>query len=388
MARWIALALALVVAQPLAARYQQAQESVAALQAAIGRLSDFNDTVRTEAARTLRRAPAEVVVPILAAAVRTNGDEYVRYRALTLLSGFSSPTTADVMMSMRGDRNDRVRMVAYAWEEHNPDPALVPSLIDAFAKETSEFVRPALTRALAAHLKDARARDVLAPLVMKGADFFRGSIIEALGEYGGRFAIADIAAVAELEGPLQDDAVTALGRLGDAAQVPLLSKLQRTGPQQIQPTISAALCLLGRACPEAEKYLKDTLSFASRTTGYQALLRSAVHAQGMLALHGTKGAVGVLLDAGLAAKTEPARAPVVLGLGLVALKQPELILTALETRTDLDAAVELFVEAFDMLSEDFEEERFFVAIRRAYWAAPADSARRRAAEALITKLEF
>lgn len=388
MARWIALALALVAAQPLGARSQQTPDSAAALQAAIGRLSDFNDTVRTEAARTLRRAPAEVVVPILAAAVRSHGDEYVRYRALTLLSGFSSPTTTDVMMSVRGDRNDRVRMVAYAWEEHNPDTALVPSLIDAFAKETSEFVRPALTRALAAHLKDPRARDVLAPLVMKGADFFRGSIIEALGEYGGRFALADIAAVAELEGPLQDDAVTALGRLGDASQVPLLAKLQRTGPQQIQPTISAALCLLGRACPEAEKYLKDTLSFASRTTGYQSLLRGAVHAQGMLALNGTKGAVGVLLDAGIAAKTEPARAPVVLGLGLVALKQPELILAALETRTDLDAALQLFVEAFDMLAEDFEEERFFVAVRRAYWAAPADSARRRVAEALITKLEF
>jgi HEAT repeat protein len=392
MARWIALALALVVvlvaAPPLTARPQQAPDSAAALQAAIGRLSDFNDTVRTEAARTLRRAPAEVVVPILAAAVRTHGDEYVRYRALTLLSGFPGPTSTEVMMSMRGDKNDRARMVAYAWVEHNPDPALLPALIDAFAKETSEFVRPALTRALAAQAKDPRARDVLAPLVMKGADFFRGSIIEALGEYGGRFALADIAAVAELEGPLQDDAVTAVGRLGDASQVPLLAKLQKTGRQQLQPTISAALCLLGRACPEAERYLKETLDFASRTTGYQALLRGAVHAQGMLALNGTKGAVGVLLDAGLAAKTEPARAPVVLGLGLIALKQPELIMAALEARKDLDDAVELFVEAFDMLNEDFEEERFFVAVRRAYWAAPADSARRRVAEALITKLEF
>ena len=33
------------------------------------------------------------------------------------------------------------------------------------------------------------------------------------------------------------------------------------------------------------------------------------------------------------------------------------------------AAVELLREAFDMLEEDFEEERFFVAVRRAYWAS-------------------
>ena len=50
--------------------------------------------------------------------------------------------------------------------------------------------------------------------------------------------------------------------------------------------------------------------------------------------------------------------------------------------------VELLRDAFDMLAEDFEEERFYVAVRQAYWAAPAGSARRRVAEALIQKLEF
>ena len=387
MARGIALVIAFVAAWSGAGRAQQAVDA-AALRAAVAHLSDFDHDARVEAGRGFRRAPAEVAVPILADAVRANGDEYVRYRALTLLSGFPSPTTTEVMTSLRGDKNDRVRMVAYAWLEHNPDPAALPALIAAFNKEPSEFVRPALTRALAAQVKDPRARDVLAPLVLKGADYFRGGVIEALGEYGGRFAIADIATVAELDGPLQDDAITAVGRLGDSSQIGLLAKLQRTAPQRVQPTLSAALCLLGQACAESAKYLRETLAFASSTSGYQPLLRGAAHAQGMLALSGAKGALDVLLDAGLAAKTDAVRDTIVLALGVVALKQPDLILTVLEGRRDLAATVELFADAFDTLAEDYEEERFYVVVRRAYWAAPADSTRRRVAEALISKLEF
>jgi hypothetical protein len=41
-----------------------------------------------------------------------------------------------------------------------------------------------------------------------------------------------------------------------------------------------------------------------------------------------------------------------------------------------------------MLAEDFEEERFYVAIRRAFWEAPADSPRRRAAAAIIELTDF
>jgi hypothetical protein len=60
----------------------------------------------------------------------------------------------------------------------------------------------------------------------------------------------------------------------------------------------------------------------------------------------------------------------------------------LETRKSLDLSTTLLQDAFDMLSEDFEEERFFVEIRRAYWAAAEGSDRRRVAQALIDKLEF
>ena len=44
-------------------------------------------------------------------------------------------------------------------------------------------MRPSLTRALAAQSKDPRARAVLAPLVLRGDDFFRSAVIEALGDY-------------------------------------------------------------------------------------------------------------------------------------------------------------------------------------------------------------
>ena len=65
-----------------------------------------------------------------------------------------------------------------------------------------------------------------------------------------------------------------------------------------------------------------------------------------------------------------------------------LILTALEGRRTSTQTSSCFVEAFDMLSEDFEEERFYVEVRRAYWAAPADRRGAELAEALISKLEF
>ena len=391
MARRIVLTLTLALALPGSAgslAQTAATGTQGALQAAIGKLGDFDHKTRTDAAKAVRRAAPDVVVPLLAAAARSHGDEYVRYRALTLLSGFGGGAAASVMADVRADRNDRLRTVAYAWFEHNPDPAILPSLLAALQKEDSEFVRPALTRALAAQAQDARVREALAPLVMKGADYFRGSLIEALGEYRARFAMADIAAVAQLDGPLQDDAITALGRLGDPSQVPVLASLQRSVSQHNQPTLLAALCLLDRACPEARQYLKDTLAFATGNSGYQSLLRGVVHAQGMLALRGDNGALTALIDAGIAAKSEAVRAPIALGVGMIALKQPEVVLAAIEARPDVDAAIGLFVEAFDMLSEDFEEERFFVAVRKVLAEAPAGSARKKAAEVLIARLEF
>ena len=92
-------------------------------------------------------------------------------------------------------------------------------------------------------------------------------------------------------------------------------------------------------------------------------------------------------DAGIPAG-DASRAPVALALGAAAARNPAAILRALDGRTDQAAAIELLRDAFDMLEEDFEEERFYGDIRRAYWAAAGGSAARRLAEAVILKLEF
>jgi hypothetical protein len=137
-----------------------------------------------------------------------------------------------------------------------------------------------------------------------------------------------------------------------------------------------------------EAFIDETLAYAAATEGQQPLLRGAVHAQGMLAARGGTRALGALLDHGVQAASDAVRAPVALGVGLVAFRNPGVLLGVLETRSDGGAAIELLRDAFDMLNEDFEEERFFVEVRRAYWAAPEGSVGRQVAEQLIAMLEF
>lgn len=387
--RALAFAAAVLVlgAGPGAARQNPATVTAAGVQAAIDTLGSFDFPVRMEASRLVRRAGAEIAVPPLARAARSHSDEYVRFRALTLLAGFGGPTASAVMQEVKGDRNDRLRSVAFAWFEHTPDPAVLPFLIEGLDKERSEFVRPALTRAIAAQGGDPRARAVLVPLVARGENYFRGAVIEALGDYDGKYALAEIAEVAKLDGPLQDDAISALGKIGDKSMLGLLAGLQKTAPREVQPAVSAALCLLGSGCPAAEDYLRKTLTYAATTDGYAPLLRGAVHGLEMLARRGRAAPLGALFDTGVSAR-EAARGTVALAVGMIALREPAIVIAALETRTDRAAAIELLRDAFDMLNEDYEEERFFVEVRRAYWSAPAGSVRRQVTEALVQKLEI
>jgi len=380
--------IALAVALGASLGWQGAAPTPTELAAAIDQLGSLDSyEVRMESARTVRRAPAELAVPALTRAARDHKDEYVRYRALVLLAGFSQPTTKDLMRELLGDRNDRLRTVAAAWFEHHPDPSVVQALIEALSGETSEFVRPALTRALAAHGDDVRARAVLVPLVARGEDYFRGAVIEALGDYRGAYALDAMEGVAKLDGPLQDDAITAIGKIGDPSRLRLLVELQSHVPDQLQPTLSASLCLMGLNCDAHQKYVSDTLVFAATADDRQPLLRSAVHAAEMLARAGHDDMLARLLDVGVSAGPA-AQAPIALGAGLVALRDTPAMLRVLAKSPVRDQAILLLRDAFDMLNEDYEEERFFVDVRKAYWAAGEGSPERQVAEALIRVLEF
>jgi HEAT repeat protein len=388
----LALLVALLVTLPQAApapATQETREAVtpARLKAAIDKLGTVDYPVRMDAARTVRRAAPAMAVPALVQAVDEHADGYVRFRALVLLSGFNDPRTRDVMVEALGSPNDRLRTVAYAFFEHNPDAQVLPRLLDALGREESEFVRPALTRALAAHGADPRAQAAMNTLVVKGQDFFRSAVIEALGDYRAAYALPDLTEVAKLDGPLQDDAVLAVGKIGDKRSLALLAGLQRSAPRATQPAIAAAICLLGVNCSSHQGYLEDTLRFGVANPGFQDLLRAAAGGLGALATSGNQDAAVALAGQGAPAR-DPARAPVALAFGTVALRNTPLLLKILEAQADPTPALLLLRDAFDMLEEDFEEERFFVTVRRGYWQAAENSPSRRLAAALIQTLEF
>jgi HEAT repeat protein len=375
--------------RPAAAPVEQRETAVTAeqLKSAIDKLATVDYAARTTAARTIRRAPVQTAVPALLEAIAGNADGYVRFRSLILLSGFNDPRTRDVMAQQLTATNDRLRATAYAYFEHNVDAQILPRLLDALPREESEFVRPALTRALAAYGTDAKVRDVLNGLVMKGQDFFRSGIIEALGDYKAAYALPALTTIAKLDGPLQDDAVLAIGKIGDKRSLETLAALQRTAPKNLQPSIAAGICLLGVNCSSHQGYLAESLRFAVATAGYQDLLRASASALAALAVSGDVPSAALLIEAG-APSRDPARAAIALAIGTVALRNTPVILKVLEAQADPKPGIVLIGEAFDMLEEDLDEERFFATVRRGYWAAQPGSPARTIAAALIQTLEF
>ena len=362
------------------------------LKAAIDKLGDFDYDTRTAAARTVRRTVSAQALPALLQTVAEHADGYVRYRALVLLTGFNDPRTRDAMRESRTSPNDRLRAVAYSFFEHHPDRAMAGDLLTALDKEQGEFVRPSLVRALAARAAvydDPGLRQALVREIGRGEDYFRSAVIEALGDYKALYAYDALVAVAKLDGPLQDDAALALGKLGDKRALTTLATLQQTAPRQSQPTIATAICLLGVNCGSHQNYLIETLKFADRNLGFQELLRGASAGLGALAVAGGHDeAVDALFDAGIPARDDTTRAPVSLALGTIALRNTPLMLLVLGKHPDRARAIDLVAEGFDMLEEDLDKETFFAAARRGYWDAPDGSATRSLMQTLIGKLDF
>ena len=376
-------------APPPAAAQERGPQTMSAadIQAAIDSLGNLDFPIRMNASRALRRAPAIAVAPALIRAVESHKDQYVRFRALVLLTAFNDSRTAELVREIVANPNDRLRTVAYMYYEHHPSAAMLPTLLKALEREDSEFVRPALVRALAAQGSDPRVRETLLVEVGRGQDFFRSGVIEALGDYRAAYAVEPLMAIARLTGPLQSDAVIALGKLKDQRAMETLAALQRSAPRESQPTIAAAICLLGINCAAHLPYLIETLRFANQNLGYQELLRNTVAALVALANSGNARALAALFEVGETA-VDPPRAPMALGVGTIAIRNTPLMLSFLEGHQNVDAAISLIAEGFDMLEEDYEEESFFAAVRRGYWQAAEASSTRRVGQALIDKLEF
>ena len=357
------------------------------LRAGIDNLGNVDYAARTKAARVVRRSPAAQAVPALLQAAQAHADSYVRYKSLILLTGFNDPRTVDQMIEVLSSPNDRLREVAYGYFERAPLPGVTPRLLAALDKETGEFVRPALVRALAAAGDAPAVRDVLLRDVMRGADHFRSTVIEALGDFKRAYAIPRLSEVAKLDGPLQDDAVLALGKIGDKRSIEVLAGLQRSGKRALQPTVAAAICLVGTNCGSHMGYLQKVLTFAEDNPGYQELVRAASFGLDAIAIQGNGDALSMLFSAGIPSE-DPMRAPLALSVAKVALRNTPLMLQHLAKASDQRGSLELLAEGFDMLQEDLEEEQFFVTVRREYWSAPDGSPMRKLAEQLIAKLEF
>jgi hypothetical protein len=302
-----------------------------------------------------------------------------------LLSGFGPVGVGDLMQRLMTDRNDRLREVVYRWFELNPEPRLVPVLLAALNTEQAEFVRPALIRALAALDDDPQVQRALVGEVGRGLDFFRSAVIDTLGAHEATYAVDVIASIAKLEGPLQDDAVLALGRIGNLAARASLATFADP-PADLVATLQAALCLVDDACAARLEVLKDT---ARSPVSRPQSVRAAVRALGDVASDENPAAAAILVELG-AADNPTVVNDAATALAIAAVRRPVFVIDWLSGQSDAlrMAVLALLREGFETLEEDFAEEQFYVAARTAYWNAPDNSSARSLVATLIDTLEF
>lgn len=359
-------------------------QAPADLKTRIDELAALDYAVRTNAARLVRRAPATEAVPALVDAIRRHSDQFVRYRALIVLTSFNDAGTRELVRTLLPDRNDRLREVAYKWLERYPDPEMRVALLSALQTEQAEFVRPALVGALAALDDDAEVRRALTGEVTRGLDFFRSAAIDTLGHHRATYALDAIAGVSQNEGPLQHDAVLALGRIGGEAARAALAAVA-AARADVQLTIRGARCLLGEPC---DAHLAALIEAASVATASASTVRIALNAVSAMAIHGHVPAIDTLVS--LSSRPEDLREVAAVAFGVAAVRRPELVIRWLGTASDANrrAAIELLKDGLSALEEDFGEEQFFAAARAAYWSAADNSPGRTMVASLIQDLEF
>ena len=369
-----------------------AAQTPATLHDTVGRLGDFDYDVRMDASRAIRRADPAIVVPMLREAVLRHSDSYVQFRSVVLLYGLEGQRARSVFDDALDSSNDRVRAAAYEYFEQFPSAAVVPTLLAGLDTETSEFVRPYLVRALAASDETNEVRRELTRDIDQGQGYFRGAVIEALGDFGAVYAVDSLLRIAADDGPLRDDALLALGKIGDGRALDTLSRARAQADQRLQPVVSAAACLLEIDCESQVGYIIDALNYAATSSDDQTqeLLRNATAGLAALAGAGNRRALTALFEAGISAP-DPARAPIAIALGTVAFRNPTAVREALHDAGAIGLPIDellLLRDAFDLLDEDFAEERFYVLMRGDYWEAGDDPTRQLVAERAIDILEF
>ena len=354
------------------------------LKTLISNLSSLDYATRMNAARLVRRASAAEAVPALVDAVRRHPDEYVRNRAFIVLSSFNDKGTGDLVRTLLGDRNDRLRESAFKWLEQHPDPKLAPTLLAALQTEVAEFVRPALIGALAAVDQDVQVQRALVAEVGRGLDFFRSAVIDGLGRRHASYAVDVIAPITRDEGPLQQDAVLAIGRIGGPKADAILGAA--TGlPADVQVTMRAATCLAGKDCATQVPALAAA---ATAATARPAVVRAAIAGLAAVAEAGNISALQALLDIGARAPT--LHDEVALGFAALALRRPSGVLDWLDSAPEpaRNAALDLLKDGFESLEDDFAEEQFYAATRAMYWQAAENSPTRTLMATIIQRLEF
>jgi len=363
-----------------------AAQAPVSLSTQISNLSSLDYPTRTKAAQAIRRLPAAEAVPALVDAVRKHGDEFVRYRAFIVLSSFNDRGTAELVRGLLRDANDRLREVAYKWLEVHPDPGMVPTLLNSLLSEQAEFVRPAVVSALAAVGEDARVQKALLGEIGRGLDFFRGAVIETLGRRRAAYALDGIAPVAKLQGPLQDDAVIALGRIGGLRALATLTALAADSPSPaLALTIRAARCMAGEQCEAAIEAIAAAVAAPSVSA---AVLRAGMGGLTAIAATGNQPATATLVT--LASRGGVVRDQAAIGLATVAVMDPDYTIAWLDRapQQTRETAMALLKDGFDDLEEDFGEEQFFATARATYWKAADGSNTRSLASLLIQRLEF
>jgi hypothetical protein len=256
-------------------------------------------------------------------------------------------------------------------------------LLASLKTEGNEFVRPALIGALAAVDEQSEVQRALVVEANRGVDFFRSAVIDALGRHRAAYAIETLVAVANLEGPLQDDAILALGRIGgERARAALAAHANASA--SLMPAVHAARCLAGDRCEDAVEAIVE----AAGAPGRSAVLVAAMAGLSALASEGTSMGTAALVTLGQAGGE--VRDEAALALAAAAVRNPAHVIAWLDAASDAvrAPALALMKVGFEDLEEDFGKEQFYAAARASYWAAAEGSAGRRLAATLIQTLEF